>query len=65
VRGSIHVFDWPSSRLEINGLKSKVLAAYLLAGGRPLKVRQSEGKLQIEAPMQAPDPDVSVIALRI
>ncbi|HEY4817459.1 MAG TPA: alpha-L-fucosidase [Candidatus Acidoferrum sp.] len=61
----IHVFEWPSSPLEINGLKPKVLSAYLLASGQPLKVRQSEGKLQIDTPSQTPDPNVSVIALRI
>ena len=61
----IHVFDWPSAPLEINGLKPKVLAAYLLAGGEPLTFRQSEGKLQIDTPAQAPDPNISVIALRI
>jgi alpha-L-fucosidase len=61
----IHVFEWPSSRLEINGLQPRVLSAYLLASGQPLKVRQSEGKLQIDTPAQAPDSNVSVIALRI
>ena len=61
----IHVFEWPSSGLEINGLQPRVLSAYLLASGQLLKVRQSEGKLQIDTPSQAPDSNVSVIALRI
>jgi alpha-L-fucosidase len=61
----IHVFAWPSSPLEVNGLQPKVLSAYLLANGQPLKVRQSETKLQVDLPAQAPDPNVSVIALRI
>jgi alpha-L-fucosidase len=61
----IHVFEWPSGSLEINGLQPKVLSAYLLANGRPLKIRQSEGKLQIDLPSQSPDPNVSVIALRV
>jgi alpha-L-fucosidase len=61
----IHVFEWPSAPLEINGLEAKVLSAYLLANGQPLKVRQSEGKLQIDVPPQAPDPNMSVIALRV
>ena len=61
----IHVFEWPSVPLEINGLQTKVLSAYLLANGQPLKIRQSEGKLQVELPSQGPDPNVSVIALRI
>jgi alpha-L-fucosidase len=61
----IHVFEWPSGSLEMNGLRPKVLSAYLLANGRPLKIRQSEGKLQIDLPSQAPDANVSVIALRV
>jgi alpha-L-fucosidase len=61
----IHVFDWPSAPLEINGLQAKVLSAYLLADGRPLTIRQSEGKLQIDLPAQGPDPNVSVIGLRV
>jgi alpha-L-fucosidase len=61
----VHALEWPSSPLEINGLQAKVLSAYLLANGRPLKIRQSEGKLQVDLPSQAPDPNVSVIALRI
>jgi alpha-L-fucosidase len=61
----IHVFEWPSAPLEINGLHAKVLSAYLLASGRPLKVRQSDGKLQVDVPSEAPDPNVSVIALRM
>ncbi len=61
----IHVFDWPSAPLEIDGLQAKVLSAYLLADGRPLKFRQLQSKLQLDLPPQAPDPNVSVIALRI
>jgi hypothetical protein len=41
-----------------------VISAHLLATGQPLKFRQSETGLQIELPAQAPDPNVSVIALR-
>ncbi len=60
----VHVFDWPSSVLELNGIEAKVIAAHLLANGQLLKFRQTEGKLQIDLPPQAPDPNVSVIALR-
>jgi alpha-L-fucosidase len=60
----IHVFDWPSSVFEVNGLEAKVISARLLANGQPLRFRQTEGKLQIDLPSQPPDPNVSVIALR-
>jgi alpha-L-fucosidase len=61
----IHAFEWPSSPLEITGLDAKVLSAYLLANGRPLKIRQSGNKLQVDLPSEGPDANVSVIALRI
>ena len=59
----VHVFDWPGTHLDISGLNPKVLAAHLHATGQPLRLRQTEGKLQIDLPAQAPDPNVSVIAL--
>jgi alpha-L-fucosidase len=59
----VHVFDWPSSSLEIDGLTAKVIAAHLLATGQKLGFRQTEGKLQIDLPSHAPDPNVSTIAV--
>ena len=61
----VHVFDWPRGPLEINGLQVRALSAYLVASGQPLKMQQSEGQLQVELPSQPPDPNVSVIALRV
>jgi alpha-L-fucosidase len=60
----LHIFDWPSLPLEISGLDSKVMSAHLLAGGQSLKFRQTERRLQIDLPQQAPDPNVTVIAVR-
>jgi alpha-L-fucosidase len=59
----VHVFDWPSSALDIDGLQAKVISARLLATGQPLKFRQTEGKLQLDLPAQAPDPNVSTITV--
>jgi alpha-L-fucosidase len=61
----VQVFDWPSSSLELTGIEPRVMSARLLANGRPLTFRQAEGKLQIDLPPQAPDPNVSVIAVQI
>jgi hypothetical protein len=36
----------------------------LLANGKPLTFRQTEGRLTIDIPQQAPDANVSVIALK-
>ncbi len=60
----LHIFDWPSSPLEISGLDTKVMSAHLLAGGQSLKYRQTEHQLQIDLPQQPPDPNVTVIAVR-
>ena len=59
----VHVFDWPTSPLELPGIEAKVLSARLLAQGKPLTFRQKEGRLQIDLSAQAPDANVSVIAL--
>ena len=60
----VHIFDWPPSVLEVKGVEAKIISARLLASGQPLNFRQSEQKLQIDLPAQAPDPNVSVVALR-
>jgi alpha-L-fucosidase len=60
----VHVFDWPSTALEVPALSRKIISAHLLATGQSLKFRQSETGAQISLPAQAPDPNMSVIALR-
>jgi alpha-L-fucosidase len=61
----VHVFNWPATAVcEIAGIEPKVMSARLLANGKPLTFHQTEGKLQINIPEQAPDPNVSVIALK-
>jgi len=60
----VHVFDWPASTCEISGIDARVMSARLLANGKPLTFRQTEGKLTIDVPPQAPDANVSVIALK-
>lgn len=60
----LHVFDWPSGKLEVSGL-GRVTSARLLRDGRPLKFIQTGGRLSLEAPAQAPDPYATVIALQL
>jgi alpha-L-fucosidase len=61
----VHIFDWPANAAcEIMGIEAKVMSARLLANGKPLNFHQSEGKLRIDIPEQAPDPNVSVVALK-
>ncbi len=60
----VHVFDWPTVPLELGEIDPKILSAHLIANGQPLKFRQTEAGVQIDLPPQAPDANVSVIALR-
>ncbi len=60
----VHVFDWPSTALDVPGLTGKVISARMLATGQSLKFRQSENSLQVDLPAHAPDTNASVIALR-
>jgi alpha-L-fucosidase len=60
----LHIFDWPSSTLEIPGLDAKVMSAHMLAAGQSLKFRQTKGRLQIDLPQHPPDSNVTVVALR-
>jgi alpha-L-fucosidase len=60
----LHIFDWPATPLEISGLDRKVLSAHLLKGGQTLKFQQTEHRCRIELPVEPPDPNVTVIALR-
>jgi alpha-L-fucosidase len=59
----IHVFDWPSSSLEIIGIKPKVFSARLLATGQNLKFSQTEQRLNLDLPSKMPDTNVTTIAL--
>jgi alpha-L-fucosidase len=61
----VHMFEWTPSGCTLTGIDQRVLSARLLANGMPLKFRQAEGKLQIDVPPAAPDPNVSVIALNL
>ncbi len=61
----VHLFDWTPPVCTLAGIDARVLSARLLASGASLKFRQNEGKLEIEIPPTAPDPDVSVIALNL
>lgn len=59
------VFNWPKDgKLVIPGLKNKVVAAKLLAGGKA-KAKSSNGNLVIEVTATAPDPIASVIKVEL
>jgi alpha-L-fucosidase len=60
----LHLFDWSPPTCEIAGIDARVISAHLLANGRTLTSRQTEGKLQIDLPQQAPDANVSVIEVK-
>jgi alpha-L-fucosidase len=62
----LHVFKWPATgKFELPGLQSKVTKAYLLAGGKELKVDQTDAGVSLALPAEAPDKLASVICLEI
>lgn len=62
----LHLFKWPADgKFELPGLQSKVVKAYLLAGGKKLKVEQNAAGVNLLLPAGAPDEFASVICLEI
>jgi alpha-L-fucosidase len=67
----LHVFDWPKGELVVYGLKNKVKKAYLLAGNKPLTVKQTSmpaiehTATRISVPAKAPTEYASVVVLEI
>lgn len=63
----LHVFEWQPQGLRLYGLKTKATRIWLLADPerKPLQFEQDldKGELVIQLPQQAPDPNVSVIAV--
>ncbi len=59
----VHIFDWEGQSIMLPDFDSKVISARLLADGKMLPFRQTEDGLQVHLPAQAPDPNVSVVAL--
>lgn len=61
----VHIFEWPSASLHLQGLQTKVISARFLANGQALTFHQSEQGLEIELPSHAPDSNVTVVALKM
>jgi len=66
----VHLFEWPSRSEEsatialmATGLP-KYASAGLLASGQPVEFQQNDRGVTIKLPAQAPDPDVTVIAMK-
>jgi alpha-L-fucosidase len=63
----LHVFHWPSDGvLRLHGVANEATSAFLLAEpARKLKVARNEGAILVSVPALAPDPDDTVVALKI
>jgi alpha-L-fucosidase len=60
------VFNWPADgKLTIPGVKNKVVAAKMLAGGTALKTTTNADGLVINVPSKAPDAIASVIKVTL
>jgi alpha-L-fucosidase len=61
----LHVFDWPGTSVELPGKAlPKLRSVSMLDSREALDFRQEDTRTVIQLPPQAPDPDVTVIALR-
>jgi len=60
----LHVFDWHRGPFHLEGLEPRVVAATLLSGGKALPFTQNGDRLEVQLPAEAPDPNVTVIALK-
>jgi alpha-L-fucosidase len=61
----LHVFDWPGDgHFLLPRFPGSVSAVSLLATQEPLAFSQRGGDLHIQGPPQAPDPVVTVLAMR-
>lgn len=61
----LHVFDWPTGDLIVNGMKEKVQQVKLLSVHGKMSFAQNGSQLKIYVPKQAPDPYVSVLEITI
>jgi alpha-L-fucosidase len=62
----IHLFKWPGTSFQLDGVKGKITRAYLLADpGKVLDVTVDGDKVAITLPEKAPDPIASVLALDV
>jgi alpha-L-fucosidase len=61
----VHLFELPGATIELmaTGLP-KYASARLLATGQPVEFQQNDRGVTIKLPAQAPDPDVTVIAMK-
>lgn len=62
----LSVFEWPANgKLEVPGIKNKVVSATLLAGDKPVKTSSNGDVLVVTLPAKAPDTIASVIKLEL
>ena len=61
----LHVFEWPREHFNLEGFEPRILSATLLHGGKTMSFTQNGNRLEIQLPPEAPDPNVSVIALKM
>jgi alpha-L-fucosidase len=62
----LHVYDWPSSgRISLGAMPGQVSEVVLLAEDETLPFEQRGNHFAIQVPAEAPDPVISVLAIRL
>ncbi len=60
----LHVLDWPGQKLEVDPVPADVGSVTRVASGDSVSFEQSGARLTISVPAEAPDPPVTVLAMR-
>jgi alpha-L-fucosidase len=60
-----HFFEYPTARVEIWGLKTKVNKAYIMKDNTPVEFKQRGLKLVLDCPPIVPDPYDTIIVLEL
>ena len=61
----LHIFEWPGNSVELPSTSlPKLRSVSMLDSRASLEFRQDDQRVVIQLPAQAPDPDVTVIAMR-
>lgn len=61
----VHLFEYPTDKVELRGLKTKVKKAYLMRDKTPVGFKQKDLSLILDCPPVIPDPYDTIVVLEL
>ncbi len=61
----VHILKWPGSKLELPGIRTRILGAKTFHGGHEVKVDQKGKTIELRVPEAAKDPIDTIVVLTI